>query len=247
MRNRRERLPHPVELVSVAEVLDRLEMHYGTQAPCWPTDPYRFLVWWHCGYPPSDAACSRGWASLTERVGIEPAQLLAAGSAGLTAALEAGGMVPALRATRLREIASRVLDEFGGNLRAALAGRLGEAPRLLKQFPGIAGPGADRILLFAGLAPVAAVPSNTPHVLVRIRQGRERETYAANYLAAQQIIGGAVVADVRSRSRAYLLLKQHGQAICKRTKPACGECPVNSVCAFFLGERDGKPVRFPVE
>ena len=134
-------------------------------------------------------------------------------------------MVPDLRAQRLKEIAARVLDQFGGDLHRALAGRLGEAPKLLGQFPGIAGPGADRILLFDGMAPISAVPSNGPHVLVRIRQGRECENYGGNYREAQQIIGCSVAADVQSRSRASLLLKQHGQVACERAKPACGTCP----------------------
>ena len=223
--------------VSVSEVLDRLERHYGPQTPCWPVDPYRFIVWWHCGYPPSDAACIRGWESLTERVGIEPAQLLAATSARLTAALTAGGMVPELRARRLKEVAARVQDQFGGDLRRALAGRLAEAPALLKRFPGIAGPGSDRILLFAGLTPIAAVPSNVPHVLVRIRRGREHDSYTENYRAAQQILTDGVAAEVSSRSRAYLLLKHHGQVACKRSKPACEPCPLKTACAFVIGAR----------
>jgi endonuclease III len=221
--------------LSVARVLERLERHYGPQAPCWPTDPYLFIVWWHCGYPPSDAGCIRGWASLTDHIGIEPSQLLAATSARLAAALTPGGMVPELRAQRLREVAVRVQDQFGGDLRAALAGRMAEAPALLKRFPGIAGPGADRILLFAGLAPIAAVPSNGPHVLVRIRRGREHHNYGANYREAQQILTDSVPARVSSRSRAYLLLKQHGQVTCKRTKPACESCPLKTACAFVNG------------
>jgi len=33
----------------VNRLLDTLEAHYGPQEPAWPTDPYLFLVWWHCG------------------------------------------------------------------------------------------------------------------------------------------------------------------------------------------------------
>ena len=129
--------PAPKNALSVAEILDRLERHYGTQTPRWPTDPYRFIVWWHCGYPPSDAACIRGWESLTERVGIEPAQLLAAKPARLVAALTPGGMVPGLRAKRLKAIAARVQDEFGGDLTGALAGRLAEARSLSSSFQAL--------------------------------------------------------------------------------------------------------------
>jgi len=49
--------------------------------------------------------------------------------------------------------------------------------RALKKFPNIADPGADRILLFGGMSPVAAVPSNNPHVLVRIQSGPEGKNY----------------------------------------------------------------------
>ena len=49
--------------------------------------------------------------------------------------------------------------------------------RALKKFPNIAAPGADRILLFGGMSPVAAVPSNNPHVLVRIQSGPEGKNY----------------------------------------------------------------------
>jgi hypothetical protein len=97
---------------AIPELLRKMESIYGKQEPCWPTDPYGFLVWWHCGYPASDAACAKGWQSLNQVIGIEPEQLLAASPANLAGALRPGGMVPELRALRLKEIAPRVKDEF---------------------------------------------------------------------------------------------------------------------------------------
>jgi endonuclease III len=225
----------------LAEILDDLESFYGPQEPCWPTDPYLFLVWWHCGYPASDTTCAKGWAALNKSVGVTPEALLAASPETLTAALKFGGMVPELRALRLKEIAMRVQDQFGGDLRSALLGPLDKARRELKKFPNIADPGADRILLFAQIAPVAAVPSNCPHVLVRILLGRERENYGVNYREAQQAIESRTAAAFDARIRAYLLLKQHGQDTCKRTNPKCDQCPVNTRCAFFSGKLRGRP------
>src|SRR5580658_3511528 len=83
---------NPAMAAAVPEILDRLEAHYGPQEPHWPTEPYEFLVWWHCGYPASDAACARGWDSLRRATGIEPRQLLAASPAKLASALKPGGM-----------------------------------------------------------------------------------------------------------------------------------------------------------
>lgn len=225
---------------AVAAVLNQLEEFYGPLQTGWPTDPYLFLVWWHCGYPASDVACQRGWESLKGEIGTGVEQLLSAPMPKLAAALKPGGMVPELRALRLKEIAARVKNEFGGDLRAALRGPLTDVRKRLKSFPNIADPGADRILLFAGIARLPAVPSNCPHVLVRILHGQEHENYGRTYTEAQRAIEQQVPAQFVARTKAYLLLKRHGQEICKRTKPKCAECPVSRDCAYFAGNRRGR-------
>ena len=216
----------------ILDVLDRLERFYGLQEPSFPTEPYAFLVFWYCGYPASDAACSKGWVSLTRDVGIEPEKLLKAKPAKLAAALKAGGMVPELRAERLKELAMRVKDEFGGDLRAALAGPATQARKILKRFHSIADPGADRILLFGGISPIAAIPSNCLHAIDRILHPSENKNYAAAYREAQHALAAELPETFDARIRAYLLLKIHGQETCKRTKPKCETCPVRSKCAF---------------
>jgi endonuclease-3 len=228
--------------ISVLDVLTKLEGFYGRQEPSWPTDPYLFIVWWLCGYPASDAACAKGWRALNQEVGVEPQQILAASPAALATALRPGGMVPELRAMRLKEVAARVKDEFGGDLRSALVGPIAQVRKVLKKFPNIADPGTDRILLFAGIAPVAAIPSNCPHVLVRIQHGHERENYGVTYREAQQAVEAEVPHTFDARSRAYLLLKRHGQETCK-SKPKCPQCPVSASCAYFSGSRRGGSMR----
>jgi len=218
--------------LTVPQVLDQLEEFYGKQEPCWPSDPYLFLLWWYCGYPASDASCSKGWKELTSKIGTNPDAILAARPATLAAALKPGGMLPELRAERMKEITARIKDEFGGDLRSTLVGPVSKVRKVLKSFPSIADPGADRILLFAGIQPVAAVPSNCTGVLVRIQKGREEENYKASYREAQCMIASEVPAAFDARIRAYLLLKRHGQELCKRTNPKCKECPIQKACAF---------------
>lgn len=226
---------HPI---AVPDLLDRLEAFYGPQEPVFPVDPYEFLVWWYSGYPQSDARCSAGWQSLKKEVGIEPRRILAASPAKLAAALKLGGMVPELRAMRLKEMAQRVIEEYGGDLSTLFAGPIRDVRAALKRFHSIADPGADRILLFARAAPIAAVPSNSVHVLVRIAHGLERENYGVNYRESQELIEQEVPAHFHDRQRAYLLVKTHGQKICK-TKPKCGECPIRSSCAYAAGADRG--------
>jgi endonuclease-3 len=228
-------------MTKLVQLLDTLEAFHGEQLPNWPTDPYLFLVWWHCGYPASDAACAKGWESLQSRIGVDPDRLLSANPAKLALALKPGGMVPELRAMRLKEIAERIQKEFGGDLRAGLNGlSIAQVRAALKRFPNIADPGADRILLFGGISPVAAVPSNCPHVLVRIQAGQERENYGRTYGEAQRMIAAEVPARLDPRMRAYLLLKCHGQRLCKGSHPKCDACPVATSCAFFAGKMRGR-------
>jgi hypothetical protein len=88
-------------------------------------------------------------------------------------------------------------------------GMVPEIRAALKKFPNIADPGADRI-----------------------RLGRERENYGRNYAEGQAIIEAETPASFDARTRAYLLVKWHGQQLCKRTNPKCGECPVRISCSF---------------
>jgi endonuclease-3 len=114
------------------------------------------------------------------------------------------------------------------------------ARKALKEFPVIGEPGADKILLFAGLAPVAAVPSACPAVPQRILFGEEEKNYGAGYRAAQEAMAAELPESFDARQRAYLLLKRHGAEICKRTKPNCEICPVSAMCEFFLEKRPEK-------
>lgn len=227
--------------LGVPALLDLLESHYGPQQPLWPADPYEFLIWWYCGYPASDDRCARGWAQLKADIGVQPERILAASQQQLAQALQGSGMVPELRALRLQQIAARVVNQYDGSLDALFTGPLPAIRAALKTFPSIADPGADRILLFARKSPIAAVPSNCPHVLVRMAHGLERESYSATYREAQQLIQKEIPDQFHARQRAYLLLKVHGQTNCK-TKPKCAVCPIAAHCAYAQGvTRGGRP------
>ncbi len=222
----------------LARLLDTLEAHYGPQWPAWPADPYQFLLWWYCGYPASETKCAKGWESLKKNIGVEPRRILAADSAKLASALMPGGLYPEQRAQHQKGTADRVLEEFGGDLSNALQRLpLDKARAALQTFPGIAKPGADRILLFGAISPVAAVPSNSTHVAARIFQGGGSGNYNREYAEAQRKIEQDIPPAFDARQRAYLLLKYHGQAICRRSSALCSACPVAPSCAYAKAKR----------
>ena len=218
---------------NAARIFDRLEKYYGKLKPVTPLDPYEMVVYANCGYPANDATCSKGFAALRKNVGVRPEQILAASQKELTAILRLGGIVPELRATRLKEIAARMQNKHGGDLAGALRGPLAEAKKALKGFPTIGDPGAEKILLFTRTVPVAAVPSNCVHVPLRLGFGVAHQSYAKDYRAAQEAIRAVVPEDCDALLRAYLLLQKHGQELCKRSRPRCPECPVSADCRYF--------------
>lgn len=162
----------------LTRLLQKLEQHYGPVALGEPSDTYELIVYTNCGYPPSQQNCRKGFEALKSTVGLAPAALLAAKDRLLAKALRSGGIVPELRAARLKLIARLVTEEFGGDLRATRDASK-EARKPLKRFPTIGDPGVDKILLFCGDVAVATVPSNCLQVPLRLGLGVERPSHAA--------------------------------------------------------------------
>jgi len=236
---------------SFAGILNQLEKHYGQQRAVGPRAPYEGILFLNCGYPATDASCTKGYEALEREVGTKPEEILAAPKEKLASLMRRGGIVPELRAERLKTIARMVNELFGGALQRALDKmmqdrkmpadkRIRRVKTALKEFPVIGDPGADKILLFARLARVAAVPSACVAVPQRIRFGAEDQNYSAGYRAAQEAMSAELPETFEARQRAYLLLKRHGAEICKRTKPRCERCPVRGMCAYFREKRPEK-------
>lgn len=229
---------------NLTQVLDALEELYGPQKAAGPADPYEMILFVNCGYPATDASCSKGFDALKREVGLKPEEILAAPKPKLAKLMRLAGIVPELRADRLKEIARSAKDQFGANLKAVLKKCLQEekkqagkgiraAKKVLQEFPVIGEPSAEKILLFSRLAPVAAVPSAFVGVPIRLWFGEPDKNYAADYNKARNFLSAVLPENFEARQRAYLLLKKHGQEICKRSKPKCELCPLTAQCIYF--------------
>lgn len=218
--------------MDLSVILDRLERLYGEVGSPTPSQPYELVVFLNCGYPASDEACAKGFAALKAEVGIEPAAILAADEAVLVQLLRAGGMVPELRAQRLKWIAAFVQDQLGGDLQGALQRSPERARKLLEKFPTFGEPAAERILLFCALEPAAVPPAGGLQVLTRLGLCEEGKSFTQTYKGARAAIAAGVPADYAARRRAYLLLKAHGHRLCRRSAPLCEECPLAEGCPY---------------
>ncbi len=80
--------------------------------------------------------------------------------------------------------------------------------------------------------------SNGLRVLVRLGFAPEKKSYAATYKGVREALAPQLPTDCKVLVRAHQLLRQHGQELCKRSKPICARCPLRAECPFFA-ETDG--------
>lgn len=144
-----------------------------------------------------------------------------------------GGMHPERRVDKLREIGELAIEAGGGRLEKVLELATKDARKVLKRFPGIGDPGADKILLFCGASPEMSLESNGLRVATRLGYGEEAKSYAATYRSAIVALEPELERRVTRRTRAYELLRTHGQSLCKRTAPDCDACPLSDTCRYF--------------
>lgn len=218
---------------ALQEACHLLGRHYGRIRSLAPSDPFELLIWEYVAYLTDDADRARAFASLEERAGLDPESLAAASPAILDAVCRSGGSIGfKLRAARIHEVAVRVRNEFPGTLAGVLRLPYAEARRILKTFPAIGAPGADKILLLTDAYPILALDSNALRVLLRLGYGTGHKSYGASYASAQAAAMAALPRTIPALRKASLLLRRHGQELCRRVDPRCPSCPLREGCKF---------------
>ena len=213
----------------VADLVDALARSAGEPRDA-VRDPYAVLVHENAGYLVDDERRDALFARIVA-LAPDPLALIRADGELLFAIARDGGMRPEERVIRLREIAMLSEGATGGDLAAMLrALPLATARRFLRRYPAIGEPGADRVLLFAGIAGVPSIESNGLRVLERNGFVAGTTPYATQYRDAVKHLGAAFGSDGPALRRAYRVLRRHGKATCRRTAPACLRCPVRDVC-----------------
>ena len=214
-----------------SKVVDKLQQHYGPPAPLPSNDPLELIIWENIAYLASDKRRAEAFATLKRSIGTRPEQILAAKHSAL-AAIGKAGILPDVSAEKLLAIAKIAYEEFNSDLRSVLKKPLLQAKKALKRFSSIGDPGAEKILLLTRSYPVMALDSNGLRVLCRVGFAEEQKNYSATYRSVQNAIHGQLPRDYDSLIRAHQLLRQHGQELCKRSKPHCTECPVRDSCNY---------------
>jgi len=199
---------------ALAKIVARLREVYG--APRTEvTDPYEMILMENVAYLVDDARRIETFRKLRDEVGFD--NILTTPPETIAEVIEGGGMLPPHRAQKVIACA-RLLEKIGIAL----------DKKILRKYPGVGEPLADKILLWNGRQRTLAPDSNALRVLLRIGFGTESKNYAASYKSAVTAAG-----ELPDAKDATILLRRHGQEVCKTKAPRCEVCVVRGDCDFY--------------
>ena len=198
----------------LARIVARLREVYGAPR-AEVTDPYEMILLENVAYLVDDARRLETFRKLRDEIGFD--DILTTPPERIAEVIEGGGMLPPHRAqkviacARLREKIGIALDK-----------------KILRKYPGVGEPLADKILLWNGRLRTLAPDSNALRVLLRLGFGAESKNYAASYKSAVAAAG-----ELPDAKDATILLRRHGQEVCKTKAPRCEVCVVRGDCDFY--------------
>jgi endonuclease III len=214
----------------LATLVGRLRATYGPPVPPPAKNAFELVVWEKAAYLARDEKRAAAFSLLRRKIGVTPKKILAARRAELIDVLATGGIGAPERADNLARAAELVIGDFDGDLDEVCRGPLPEAKKQLMRIRGVGEPGAEKILLFTRSHAVMGLDSNALRVLGRLGYGSAKKTYTATYRSATAAALPELGTDTAALIDANLLLRAHGQRVCKTTSPRCGACVIRDDC-----------------
>jgi endonuclease III len=215
--------------VPLDEILVRLRRHYGEIRRPGPKDAFEQVLYECACYLVDDARREQVWRRLKQELGVTPEALLEVPASRLAKLIEAGGMKPAMRAEKLRTCAELAREIGLPALRRAVREDPLLARKLLRKFPGIGEPSAERILLVAGGWPGLGLESAGLRVLQRLGWGRAQQDWNKAWKETNAVLASQLGKDAARHFALHSLLRHLGQELC-RTEPRCASCPLREPC-----------------
>src|SRR5262245_11461236 len=133
-------MPRPARTLS--RTLARLRKAFGR--PMWPptADAFELVLLENVAYLATPERRLEAFRDLKKKIGTRPAALAQASRTALEK-IGTRGILAEGSAEKLSECARIALEEFDGDLDAALGGSAAAAKKALRHFPGIGEPGAE--------------------------------------------------------------------------------------------------------
>lgn len=206
------------------QVYDRLLEQLGPQH-WWPGElPFEVMVG-------AVLVQNTAWKNVERAIGnlrdadlLEPRRLAAIGEAELQELIRPAGYFR-VKAKRLRNLLSLIVERHGGATSAMQAVGIGELREQLLAVNGIGPETADSILLYALDKPVMVVDRYTHRVFAR----HGWIGYDADYHQLQEEIMARLPQEVPLLNEFHALLVNVGKHHCRKRNPQCEACPLGDL------------------
>ena len=138
-------------MAELKQIIAALKRHHGAATMPAAKGPFELVMWENACYLLPDDRRAAVFEGLRKQIGLNAKAILKAEADVLLALATMGGMRPKVRVFRWQEIARITLAQFDGDLDQILKLPYAQAKKALKQFPNIGDPGAEKILITAGM------------------------------------------------------------------------------------------------
>lgn len=210
--------------IAIPEAIGLLTDAYGPFPQEPRLDPIHELTFTILSQHTSDTNSERAFRSLMQRFG-DLAAVAAAPVADIEAAISRGGLAK-VKAPRIKEVLTKVLDLNGGSLDLSFLREmpLPEAKAWLRQLPGIGPKSTGIILSFSLGMPAMAIDTHIYRVCQRLGLIGPKVTADK----AHDLLEAAVAPEQVYPFHAAFI--NHGRRVCKAQRPLCHECIVAYGC-----------------
>jgi endonuclease-3 len=207
--------------------------HYGVPEPKEQRDPLSELVMTILSQNTSDTNTARAYAELRRR---HPTwdKVRTASDEEVADAIRVGGLAN-VKAPRIKRILDDLLQERG-ELSLDFVGDLdtAEARRYLEGMHGVGPKTAACVLLFSLHKPAMPVDTHVHRVALRVGLIPKGTNAEKAHTLLEELL------PPQSYYPFHLNVIRHGREICHAARPACEDCPVTALCAYFA-ERPQEP------
>jgi len=184
---------------------------------------FETLIWTILSQNTNDLNSSRAMQRLENRFEITPEALSRAPIDELIECIRPAGLYR-VKAPRIKQVSSIILDQFGGDLDSVLKRGATEARSIMTELPGVGYKTADIVLAFVAGHPTIPVDTHVTRVSKRLGVVRKNARYEEIRLALERLV------PANRRVGMHLSLIRFGREICKAPKPLCQKCLVNRTC-----------------
>lgn len=190
-------------------------------------DPFQALIVTIISQNTNDRNAVRAYRELEARGLINVKNILSVDVEELEEALKPAGLYR-VKARRLKELASIILERYEGDLSEVLKLPLEEARKLLLELPGVGFKTADVLLLFCSNKPVIPIDTHVNRTSKRLGLVEPKANYEEVRITLEKLYPPELYLDI------HLLLISLGRSFCKAAKPLCERCPLRRLCLTSL-------------